>query len=382
MATRKRNSSWQVDFRHNHQRYRVKSPENSKAGAEAYEASLRQKLARGEALRPPKEEKTQQEREQKFKDFARKWFEVYVKPNNKHSEIKNKEYALRRRLVPFFGEIQIDKITTLHVNEYVAQRTKERTRNRKPPCNKTINNELIILGTCLRTAQEWYDLPKIPKLKKLKAPPSRFDFLSQEESAFLLQQLSGVWYDIVLAGLDTGLRRGELEGLQWSDINWHNKTLTVRHSWCETQKALTSPKSNRERHISLTNRVCEILARRRKESGFVFLNEQGKKIESKRINDRLSGACKKIGLRRITCHVLRHTFASHLAMAGVSMQKIQELLGHESIQTTMRYAHLAPSSSREAISVLEASRAALPNFGHYLVTSGNQALPMSADFAK
>lgn len=333
-------------------------------------------------MRPPKEEKTQQEREQKFKDFARKWFEVYVKPNNKHSEIKNKEYALRRRLVPFFGEIQIDKITTLHVNEYVAQRTKERTRNRKPPCNKTINNELIILGTCLRTAQEWYDLPKIPKLKKLKAPPSRFDFLSQEESAFLLQQLSGVWYDIVLAGLDTGLRRGELEGLQWSDINWHNKTLTVRHSWCETQKALTSPKSNRERHISLTNRVCEILARRRKESGFVFLNEQGKKIESKRINDRLSGACKKIGLRRITCHVLRHTFASHLAMAGVSMQKIQELLGHESIQTTMRYAHLAPSSSREAISVLEASRAALPNFGHYLVTSGNQALPMSADFAK
>ena len=356
MTTRQIKKRWYVDFWHNRQRIRVPSPENSKAGAEAYEAHLRHQLAIGMTVRSRREEQKQQERGQKFKDFAWVWFETYAKPNNKPSEAKNKLYALRSDLIPFFGETPIDKIDTLQVERYKAKKIGQVS-------NKTINNHLIILGKCLRDAQEWHDLLKIPKIKKLKVPPQKFDFLSKEESKLLLAHLGGVWREIVLTALKTGLRRGELVALQWSDIDWNNSTLTVRHSWCETQKTLGTPKSNRDRHIPLTSELYQMLAQRKKTDGFIFTDENNKRIESKRINRAISIACTKAGLRGISCHVLRHSFASHLIMAGESMKAVQELLGHESIQTTMRYAHLAPSSLRNAIRSLEPENKILLNFG-------------------
>ena len=65
-------------------------------------------------------------------------------------------------------------------------------------------------------------------------------------------------------------------------------------------------------------------------------------------------ACRRAGLRRIGWHVLRHTFASHLAMRGVPMKAIQELLGHTTLEMTMRYAHLSPDVRRDAVSLLDA----------------------------
>ena len=65
---------------------------------------------------------------------------------------------------------------------------------------------------------------------------------------------------------------------------------------------------------------------------------------------------KRAGLREIGWHMLRHTFASHLAMRGVPLKAIQELLGHASIVTTMRYAHLAPHVARDAVRLLDRAR--------------------------
>ena len=79
MGVRKRNNKWWVDFCFNRSRFRRPSPENSRAGALAWELVLKQKLARGEPLDPEKEKTVT------FKDFARDWFETYVKNNNKHS---------------------------------------------------------------------------------------------------------------------------------------------------------------------------------------------------------------------------------------------------------------------------------------------------------
>jgi integrase len=67
----------------------------------------------------------------------------------------------------------------------------------------------------------------------------------------------------------------------------------------------------------------------------------------------LASACKAAGIRRVMFHVLRHTFASHLVMRGVPMKAVQELLGHSSIDMTMRYAHLSPNVRREAVAALD-----------------------------
>jgi len=368
MAVNKRNNSWYVNFRHNYARHRLKSPDNSKAGAEAYEALLRSKLARGEEIKSPKADKRKKEREQKFKDFAWNWFETYVKTNNKDSEISRKKYTLRTNLIPFFGETPINTITTQQVEQYKSKKLSEGLSN------KTVNNHLTVLSSCMRTAREWLELDKLPKMKLLKTPPLDIDFLSFEESGRLIEHSYGVWRDIILLALNTGLRQGELQGLGWEDINWEKRELTVRHSWSEYKKGLDSPKSNKARHIPLTNEVYEMLLRRKRSYGFVFIDEKGHRFIGKRLNQEISRSCEIGGIRKITCHALRHTFASHLIMKGAPLKAIQELLGHANIQTTMRYAHLSPSSLRTAIDLLDSDMFNFENFGHYLDTSKKERI--------
>ncbi len=355
-----------MDFRFNRDRIRKRGPENSKAGAQAYESVLRQKLARGESVDGL--DKKSELQEQKFAEFAWPWFNTYVETNNKPSEISHKKYILRLHLIPFFGTRPINKISGLQIEEYKAKKVREGLTN------KTINNHLTVLRKCLNTAQDWFDLEKIPKISQLKVPPYKVDFLLKEECELLLSNLTGLWREISLTALTTGLRHGELRALDWSDINWTTRILTVRHSWCGCKKGLVAPKSNRERHIPLDDELYRVLIQRRQTTGYIFLDERGEKFNGRRLNKELSNACRKSDIRRVKCHILRHTFASHLIMAGASLKAIQELMGHADIQTTMRYTHLAPSSLRATIDLLRPKQQSIVNFGQPVVNSEKQPL--------
>src|SRR5271154_7427655 len=102
MAVRMIKNSWWVDFRIDHIRYRKRSPANSRAGAQAYEAVLRNKFARGGTV--VKAER-RAPHEQTLEQFAIKWFDEYAVPNNKPSEQQTKKYILSASLVPFFGKM-------------------------------------------------------------------------------------------------------------------------------------------------------------------------------------------------------------------------------------------------------------------------------------
>lgn len=159
------------------------------------------------------------------------------------------------------------------------------------------------------------------------------------------------------------MRQGELKGLQWSSIDWLNRTIVVRHSYSDYAKALGSPKGNRERHIPMDIDVLELLAARKRDSGYVFLDESGKPFDHYRLSAALEQVCQASGLRKIGWHTLRHSFASHLAMNGTPLNIVQMLLGHVSIATTMRYAHVAPSALRAAIALANPRSAGNANDG-------------------
>lgn len=342
----------------NYERYRKRSPENSRTGALAYEAVLRQKIARGESI----DRAAHAAAGQTFEQFARKWFEDYVVSNNKYSEQRTKKYLLNAFLIPFFGKMQIARITTHDIERYKAH------EGRNGVTSKTLKNRLTVLSKCLTTAYEWLELAtQPPKIKWPKCSSYRTDYLSPEECELLLSHADGIIYEMVLTALRTGMRQGELKGLQWSSIDWQNQSLAVRHSRCDYRKALGSPKSNRERHIPLDIDVYEMLHKRKRDTGYVFIDTDNEPFDDKRLNRRLSSICKKAGLRKITWHILRHTFASHLAMRGVPLTTVQTLLGHSNITTTMRYAHVAPSTLRTAIDMLNPKSLVNADFGQPVV---------------
>ena len=340
-----------MDFRAEYVRYRRRSPENSKAGAKAYEALLRHRLARGERLDPKKPEG------QTFREFAEAWFTGYVKTNNKPSEQRQKRFILQKSLLPFFGKMHLDTIGKREIELYKAH------EQQRGSSNKTINNKLTVLRRCLSTAHEWEALRLAPPpIKQLKCAPPRTDFLTIEEADRLLAKAEGIVYEMVLLALRTGLRQGEIRGLQWDAIDWKNRILTVRHTYCDYTQSLTSPKSNRERHVPIADDLYEVLQARRKSTGYVFTNRRARPFPQHSHLRYLRNVQEKTGLRKIGWHTLRHTFATHLA-AKVSLRTVQELLGHSTITMTMRYAHVAPSSLRAAIDLLAAENRASQSFG-------------------
>jgi integrase len=341
MAQRKIRNSWWVDITYNRKRYRKKSPEDSKTGAQRYEMTLRRELSLGNSI-----EEEPKDRSQPFKEFAEFWFKTHVLVHNKPSMAVKTRGILNRLLIPTFGERPLNAITTLEIERYKSKRAGSGV------VNKTINSELGILGKCLRDAKRWLGIERIPDIVVLKLPPSQFDFLSKAECNQLLSHLSDIWYDIAYTALKTGLRRGELQALRWRDVQLQNKTLTVQHSRCTVTGELLAPKGNKIRSVPLSDDVFELFLKRFSNSEFVF-EIDGDVFNGNRFNRNLQKACAKAGIRPVTCHVLRHSYASHLAMAGVPIIVVQRLLGHTDIKVTMRYAHLSQESVHAAVQVMQ-----------------------------
>ena len=152
-------------------------------------------------------------------------------------------------------------------------------------------------------------------------------------------------YDLVIVLLDTGARYSEAAGLPWESIDLKKKTIALYRS-----------KVNNESILQMTVRVHMVLTRRfenRKENQkYIFESESG--TARKYSPGAFVRACKRCGIEGITLHSLRHTFASRVVQAGLSLVEIQNLLGHASPITSLRYAHLAPNqAASKAVMVLD-----------------------------
>lgn len=152
---------------------------------------------------------------------------------------------------------------------------------------------------------------------------------------------------IVLVALNTGLRRGELLGLTWENVNVDAKLLTVSAGTAKSRKA---------RHIPLNAEAVDVLTRWKEQgtgTGLVFPAPGGARMTH--INTSWEGLVSDAKLIDFRFHDCRHDFASKLVMAGVDLNTVRELLGHADIKMTLRYAHLAPDRLAAAVAKLGAA---------------------------
>ncbi len=171
--------------------------------------------------------------------------------------------------------------------------------------------------------------------------------------------------------LNTGLRRGELVGLKWTDVDLFRKTLT-----------LLKTKNKEKRTIPLNNTVLELLKAKgnvRHISGYVFTSEDGKGfLNGQHVYRALKLSAERAGIAKLRFHDLRHTFATRLVQAGIDLYVVMELLGHKSLTMTMRYAHHYPESLRHGVDVLDCLKAESATICYNSATVGKKrgvALP-------
>jgi integrase len=274
--------------------------------------------------------------------------------NNKASERASKRSIFTQHLVPHFGEMLLDEIGPRQIAAYKAEKLEpsDGSGGLKP---KTINNHLTVLGKSLALAVEWGKLRVAPRVGFLRMAEPVIDFLTFDEAPLLLGSADpGPWRTMILLGLRAGLRQGEILALEWPDVDLARGVLHVRRRIWEGD--IDIPKGGKGRHVPLSDELRAALRElpSRFAGRLVFPAPGGRHLRKNECKWPLWRACGGAGLRRIGWHVIRHTFASHLVMRGVSLRAAQELLGHKDIKMTMRYAHLAPDVTRDAVALLDA----------------------------
>lgn len=340
---RKGKEYWAADFVMEYpdgrrERIRKKSPVQTKRGAEAYERQLREELLNRRTRKDVP----------LFRDFAKMFLENYAEVRNRPSEVRMKRSTFRHHLGPRFGNMRLDRIDAEAIEAYAAKKLAE------GKSAKTINHHLTMLRKTLVKASDWGYLHSVPKVTWLKTVDPEFDFYDFEEADRLVKAADPEWRTMILTALKTGMRVGELLVLQWDCVDLVAGRVVVRRS--DWRGHVGPPKNRRTREIPLSPMLLEALkAHRHLKGDLVFCpdGEGGRPFRENELRRPLYRASRRAGLRRIGWHVLRHTFASHLVMRGVPLKAVQELLGHSTMEMTMRYAHLSPDVRRDAVTRLD-----------------------------
>ena len=276
----------------------------------------------------------------------------------KPSTVRGYRSAIEAHLLPAFGSMPIEGITTREIEDWIGTfRGSARSRNKL----------LIELHGILGRAKKVYGLPTNPVAEVEKFNHRRsgdIDVFSPEEVWALVRAAASEQDGaIFLTAAFTGLRMGELLALRWRDVDFTGRTIRVRASYYLGQ--LTTPKSGKVRAVPMAPDVASSLAQlgRREhwvdDDDLVFVGETGGYLDGSALRRRYKLALARVGLRPLRFHDLRHTFGTRM-IAKADIRRVQEWMGHADIQTTMRYLHYAPRDE-DAELVAEAFRIDAPS---------------------
>jgi integrase len=323
---------------------------DTKAGAqEAERLAIQRVLTNGSAKPPPPPEPKKEI--PTLSTFAPLFLEI-SSVANKPSALASKELVLRRHILPRLGTRRLDEISYEDVEDLKVYLATAMRRSGKTLKAKTVNNIMATLHRLLVIAKKRSVISSLPEFERIRCPSPEFDFLSFEEAPRLIAGARDEWRTLITLALRTGLRRGELLALRWQDVDLQAGKLLVRQNL--VRGVIGTPKNGKSREVPLSAATVAMLKSHRHLRGpLVFCDDMGGFLKINKLHRVMEATCKRAGLRHLGWHVLRHTFASHLAMRNVPLKAVQELLGHASIQMTMRYAHLSPNVSRSAVDLLD-----------------------------
>ena len=239
-----------------------------------------------------------------------------------------------------WGALGLDQLSNKTLEDYLTERLHNVTL-------ATVSKELGILKSAYTRAMRWDWVSTTPfrGITLNQEGEERVRWLTDEEEGRLVATAAPWLRDLILVGLDTGLRRSNLVGLQWSWLHDQGTTLVVPRQLVKAKKATVM--------IPLTSRAATIIQRQGRYAPHVFTQSEGCPYSLEQVGMAVIRTAKQAKLPGVSLHTLRHTFISRLVQAGRPLPEVAALAGHRDIKMTLRYAHLAPSHLRAGIQVLE-----------------------------
>lgn len=272
----------------------------------------------------------------------------YLAWSDRHKRSARRNRISTRNLLAYFGKINLADIGTKQVEEYKELRLSGRLNFKKIPTPRTVNLELANLRRMLNLAVEWNVLASNPLKRKLTMipetePPTRY--LTPFEIARLKDACVPHLLPVVVLTLQTGMRKGEVSGLLWQEVDLNRKVIHLSGNRTKNGSGRTIPLNPTALGV-----IREALQQGVTSLDFVF-HRDGKPLGD--FKRSFNSACQRAGLKGVTFHTLRHTFASGLVARGVSLLTVKDLLGHADLSTTLRYSHLAPDALKAAVNEIE-----------------------------
>jgi len=220
-----------------------------------------------------------------------------------------------------------------------------------------VNEHLCVLSSMFNAAVRWGYMHANPchGVSRLRLPPQEFRYYDRAQTEKFLDTMKRLrpgYYAFFATAFKTGMRLGELLGLEWGDIDFNNRRILLSRSHSEGHT--TTPKSGKPRIIPISQALVDILkAHRHLRGPLVFCGPAGGHLTRDMVKHPLDDVSRAAGLHRIRIHDMRHSFASQLVIAGVPLKGIAELLGHSETRITERYAHLSPPDLQSYVDLLD-----------------------------
>lgn len=279
-----------------------------------------------------------------FSDFAEEYKKIKA-PARSIRSIKG--YV--KHLVAFFGELPLSRITPELVESFKQKRMKQRIRTKdknrvRTAKGSTINRELAVLKNIFSVALKQRRFRGENPVKSVAFFPeqSRDYVLNKEEIIKLLEAAGAELRKVILIALNTGLRKGEILGLKWSQVNFEDGIISFART-----------KSAKFHRVPMNTVVLSILTSIERKGDYVFPGRwgRGRLVDCKKP---FEDARVKAGLPELHFHDLRHCAGTYMDAAGVSIRTIQQLLGHQDIRTTTRYINPNDENRKKAVNALAA----------------------------
>jgi len=334
------------------------------------------------------------------RDYLDRWLKDYAKPNVAPRTYERYQELVEGNLVPAIGHLPLTKLRPLHIQAMEVEalangrkvrgakktkdkapvsehdKTDEKQERVKPGLSaRTVLHMHRVLRSALQQAVRWQLLSRNP-CDAVKPPrPERTEVkaLDEKQTAQLLQATVGArLYIPVLVAVTTGMRRGEILGLQWQDVDLEASTLRVRQTLglLKSGPTYAAPKSEKScRVVSLPTITSEALKEHRRaqaarrlalgpvwhDHDLVCPGEDGRPWHPGTFSHLFQHFARRVGVD-VTFHGLRHTHATQLLRAGVHVKIVSERLGHSTIALTLdTYSHVLPGMQEDAAARVDAA---------------------------